>query len=100
MDRDAFFAVLDQLTLPQIEEQLPLWDAEQLKFAEEYLDRKGITYAQMERGMPSRTNTESTAAAMAAKSHRIATIALIVAIGAMLAAIASGLVAFEALQQH
>ena len=56
MDREAFFAVLDQLTLPQIEARLPLWDAEQLKFAEEYLDRNGVKYTQMEQD--TRPNTE------------------------------------------
>jgi uncharacterized membrane protein len=95
MDREAFFAVLDQLTLPQIEARLPLWDAEQLKFAEEYLDRNGVKYTQMEQD--TRPNTES-ASAVTAKSYKMATIALIIAIGAMLAAIASGLIALEALQ--
>ena len=96
VDRETFFAVLDQLTLPQIEARLPLWDAEQLKLAEEYLDRKGITYPQMERDTP--INTESAAGAMAAKSYKVATVALIIAIGAMVAAMVSGLVALEALQ--
>jgi hypothetical protein len=96
MDREAFFAVLDQLTLPQIEARLPLWDAEQLKFAEEYLDRNGVKYTQMEQD--TRPNTESASAVTATKSYKMATIALIIAIGAMLAAIASGLIALEALQ--
>ena len=38
------------------------------------------------------------AVAMATKANRIAAIALIIAIGAMSAAIAAGLVAFQALQ--
>jgi hypothetical protein len=96
MDREAFIAVLDQLTLPQIEARLPLWDAEQLKFAEEYLDRNGVKYTQMEQD--TRPNTESASAVTATKSYKMATIALIIAIGAMLAAIASGLIALEALQ--
>ena len=95
MDRNQFFAELDQLTLSQIEARFPSWDSEQLKLVEEYLERGTIRPAQ---GAQSITQAESVAVAMATKANRIAAIALIIAIGAMFAAIAAGLVAFQALQ--
>jgi hypothetical protein len=95
MDRNQFFAELDQLTPSQIEARLPSWDSEQLKLVEEYLERGTIRPAQ---GAQSITQAESVAVAMATKANRIAAIALIIAIGAMFAAIAAGLVAFQALQ--
>ena len=88
MDRNQFFAELDQLTQSQIEARLASWDSEQLKLVEEYLGRGTIRTVQ----------AESVAVAMATKANRIAAIALIIAIGAMFAAIAAGLVAFQALQ--
>ena len=90
MDRNQFFAELDQLTQSQIEARLASWDSEQLKLVEEYLGRGTIK--------PEGTQAESVAVAMATKANRIAAIALIIAIGAMFAAIAAGLVAFQALQ--
>ena len=95
MDRNLFFAELDQLTPSQIEARLPSWDSEQLKLVEEYLERGTIRPAQ---GAQSITQAELVAVAMATKANRIAAIALIIAIGAMFAAIAAGLVAFQALQ--
>ena len=95
MDRNQFFAELDQLTPSQIEARFPSWDSEQLKLVEEYLERGVIRPAQ---GAQSITQAESVAVAMATKANRIAAIALIIAIGAMFAAIAAGLVAFQALQ--
>jgi hypothetical protein len=112
MDRNEFFAVLDQLTPSQIEARLSLWDHEQLIWAGEYLDRRDSSAAQAEQGgalpvadaesapaLPVADAGESAAAAaMARRANTVATVAIIIAIGAMLAAIASGLVAFEALQ--
>ena len=46
MDRNRFFAELDQLTPSQIEAWLPSWDREQLKLVEEYLERGTIRPAQ------------------------------------------------------
>jgi len=46
MDRDQFFAELDQLTPKEIEERLSSWDAEQLVLVQEYLDQKGLKQAQ------------------------------------------------------
>ena len=87
MDRNQFFAELDQLTQSQIEARLASWDSEQLKLVEEYLGRGTI-----------KPQAELVAVSMATKANRIAAIALIIAIGAMFAAIAAGLVAFQALQ--
>jgi hypothetical protein len=42
MDRNQFFAELDQLTQSQIEARLASWDSEQLKLVEEYLGRGTI----------------------------------------------------------
>ena len=95
MDRNQFFAELDQLTPSQIEARFPSWDSEQLKLVEEYLERGAIRPAQAAQSI---TQAESVAVAMATKANRIAAIALIIAIGAMFAAIAAGLVAFQALQ--
>ena len=95
MDRNQFFAELDQLTLSQIEAQIPSWDGEQLKLVEEYLARGTIRPTH---GAQSITQAESAAVAVATKANRIAAIALIIAIGAMFAAIAAGLLAFQALQ--
>src|SRR6476659_4652956 len=95
MDRNQFFAELDQLTLSSIEAQIPSWDSEQLKLVEDYLERGTSRPAQDAQSI---TQAESVAVAMATKANRIAAIALIMAIGAMFAAIAAGLVAFQALQ--
>ena len=46
MDRDEFFAMLDQLTPSQVEARLPLWDHDQLKWVGEYLERKDPGAAQ------------------------------------------------------
>jgi hypothetical protein len=99
MDRNEFFAALDQLTPSQIEARLPSWDDEQLKLVEEYLERRTIKPALLKKqGYTISTHAESAAVAMATKANTIATVALIIAIGAMIAAIAAGLVAFQALQ--
>ena len=87
MDRNQFFAELDQLTQSQIEARLASWDSEQLKLVEEYLGRGTI-----------KPQAQSVAVAMATKPNRIAAIALIIAIGAMFAAMAAGSGAFQALQ--
>ena len=94
-DRDEFFAVLDQLTMSQIEARIPLWDDDQLRWVGEYLERKTIKPAEEKKG----AHTPGSAAFVtAAKANTIATVALIIAIGAMIAASAAGLVAFQALQ--
>jgi hypothetical protein len=82
--------------MSQIEARLPL---NQLKWVGEYLERRDSGASQTERrgGLPLDAGLAA-AVAMATKANKTATVALIIAIGAMLAAIASGLVAFQALQ--
>ena len=97
MNRSEFFALLDGLTTSEIESRISSWDDEQLKLVEEYLQR----VRQQNRGP--RPHLEETAvtelaAKMATRANTLAMIALIIAIGAMLASIASGFVAFVALQ--
>ena len=95
-DRSEFFAVLDQLTLSQIEAQLSSWDDDQLKWVGEYLEQKTMKPAEGKKG--AQGNLESAAFVTATKANMTATVALIIAIGAMIAAVAAGLVAFQALQ--
>ena len=97
-DRSEFFAVLDKLTPSEIEAKLPSWDADQLKWVEEYLERRTIKPAEWKKGTQPTAQPESTAVGMAAQAATMATAALIIAIGAMIAAIVAGLVAFQALQ--
>jgi hypothetical protein len=97
-DRSEFFVVLDQLTPSEIEARLPSWDEGQLKWVEEYLQRRTIKPAEWKKGTQPSTEPESAAVELATKATTMATVALIIAIGAMIAAIASGLVAFQALQ--
>ena len=97
MNRSEFFALLDSLTTSEIESRISSWDDEQLKLVEEYLQR----VRQQNRGP--RPHLEETAvtelaAKMATRANTLAMVALIIAIGAMLASIASGFVAFVALQ--
>ena len=98
-DRSEFFAVLDQLTLSQIEARIPLYDAEQLKLVEDYLRQRGKFGVQAENQDPPAA-TESAAVTIATKAHQLATVAVVIAIGAMLAAIIAGFAVFEALQRN
>jgi hypothetical protein len=98
MDRDKFFAELDQLTASQIEARLPLWDDGQLDLVKDYLDARSSS-AQTARRQSTVQDREAIAIAAATRALKIATVAIIIAIGAMLAAIASALVAIEALHQ-
>ena len=99
MNRDEFFAVLDQLTPSQIEGRLPLWDHDQLKWVGEYLERRdGRASATQPRDALPLDATLAAMVAMTAKANKMATAALVIAIGAMLAAVVSGLVAIQVLQ--
>jgi hypothetical protein len=99
MDRNEFFALLDQLTPSEIEARLPLLDEEQLKLVEQYLARTTIKPALVNKpSAQSVSRLEVTTVAMAKQANKIATIALIIAVGAMITAITAGLVAYQALQ--
>ena len=63
MDRNLFFAELDQLTPSQIEARLPSWDREQLKLVEEYLERGTQT-------CPESCNRNQTATALSEEQER------------------------------
>ena len=70
-----------------------------LKLVEEYLARKTVKRPQPKKvGPQAVTLTNPLAIAVATKVSKMATAALIIAIGAMLAAITAGLVAIETLQ--
>ena len=91
MDRDKFFAQLDQLTTKEIEERLSSWDKEKLLLLEEYLDQSRDKVAQ--------SDQRSRAAADAAMwANTKATVALIIAVGAMMAAVLSAAVVVLGLQ--
>jgi hypothetical protein len=100
MDRNEFFAILDQLTPSQIEARLPLWDHDQLKWLGEYLERRDGNAAKTGQGARPVTEAVAAVAAMASRASKIATVSLIIAIGAMLAAIVAGLAVYEALQRR
>ncbi len=94
IDRDEFFAELEGLTNAEAEARIPTWNPEQLALAEEYFDRVGT--AQRDQGARK-------AALVAVKATRRAdmrtTAALTLAVGAWLAATASGLMAYLAFTQ-
>ena len=98
MNRDEFFAVLDQLTQSQIEASLSLWDQDHLKLVREYLERRDADTPASEPRAPALHSALAAAVGLATKAYKIATVALILAIGAMLAAILSGLMALQVLQ--
>jgi hypothetical protein len=119
VERGEFFAELDGLTEKEIEARLDLWDEEQLALIQEYLDQKMLRRAEAEQPAwkkpgPSGTKTEQVAQIeaephgqdtvvasfleVANTANTKATAALIFSVGAMLAAVASALIAFLALR--
>ncbi len=65
MDRDEFFAQLDQLNLTEIEAQIPSWDRKTLALVQEYLAirNKRQEAAPLQRGGINKVVTERTIAA-------------------------------------
>ena len=100
MDRDEFFAQLDQLTPKEIEARLPEWGKEELVLVQEYLERTGPTAPHAEQLARAAAEAARAAAEMASQANARATVAFIIAIGAMLAAIASAAAVFVAILQH
>jgi hypothetical protein len=105
IERDEFFAELDGLTEKEIEARLDLWDREQLALVQEYLDQRASAQAKAEqpaqiKAAPSAQDDAVVASLVevASTANTKATAALIVSVGAMLAAVASALVAFLALR--
>ena len=102
--RDEFFAELDGLNEKEIEARLDLWDQEQLALIQEYLDQrvlgraKAEQAAQINAGPSAQDAVVASLVEVANAANTKATAALILSVGAMLAAIASALVAFLALR--
>ena len=111
MDRDTFFAELDQLTPAEIEALLPTWDMEKLVLAQEYIDQKAkaedaeepvAEEPAAEDAAPTETGTKEdrveVSVEVARRAHTTAMMAMIFSVGAMLAAIAAAVLAFLALR--
>jgi hypothetical protein len=96
MDRDEFFAQLDQLSEKEIETRLSSWDRDQLLLVQEYLDQRQSKVPQADARLAK--DAASAAAEMASRANDRATIAFIISIGAMLAAITAAVVALLGLR--
>jgi hypothetical protein len=94
MDRDEFFAKLDSLTEKEIEERLPLFDTDELALVQDYVDQKAVEKirAALQAGFETTHTTRATMAALKAaqSANTKAFAALMLSIGAMLAAIMCG----------
>ena len=97
MDREEFFAELDQLTPKEIEERLSSWDKDQLLVLQDYLSGKQAK-AQSNEVVRAATDAAWSVAEVAMRANTKATIAIIIAVSAMLAAITSAVVALLDLQ--
>ena len=98
MNRDEFFAELDQLTPKEIEARLSSWDKDELALVQEYLEQTRSKAPQTDQVAQAARDAAWAAAEMASKANERATVAFIIAIGAMLAAIASTVVALLGLR--
>jgi len=105
VERDEFFLDDKATTEKEIEARLDLWDREQLALIQEYLDQRVMGRAKAEpagriTAAPSAQDDAAMASLVeiASTANTKATAALILSAGAMLAAIASALVAFLALR--
>ena len=98
MNRDDFFAELDQLTPKEIEARLPSWDKDKLALVREYLEQTRSKAPPIDQVVQAARDAGWAAAEMASKANERATVAFIIAIGAMLAAIASTVVALLGLR--
>ena len=98
MNRDEFFAELDQLTPKEIEARLLSWDQDELALVQEYLEQTRSKAPQPNQVAQTARDAAWAATEMASKANERATVAFIIAIGAMLAAIASTVVALLGLR--
>jgi hypothetical protein len=98
MNRDEFFAELDQLTPKEIEARLPSWDKDKLALVREYLEQTRSKAPAIDQVVQPARDAARAAAETASKANERATVAFIIAIGAMLAAIASTVVALLGLR--
>lgn len=91
MNRDEFFAELDGLTEKDIEERLPNWDMERLALAQEYVDTRLARARTPQPYHDEAIEGPETPALLALQTAKAANVraiaALILSVGAMLAAI-------------
>jgi broad specificity phosphatase PhoE len=91
VNRDEFFAELDGLTEKEIEERLPNWDMERLALAQEYVDTRLARTRTPQPYSGEAIGASETPALLALRTAKAANIraiaALILSVGAMLAAI-------------
>jgi hypothetical protein len=94
VNRDQFFAQLDGLTEREIEERLPSWDMERLVLVQEYVERKGLVRAEAAQPDQAEVVRDTLLAAIhtARRANARALAALILSVGAMLAAIVCGVI--------
>jgi uncharacterized protein involved in exopolysaccharide biosynthesis len=99
VNRDQLFAELEALSEDEIEAGLDsgVWGEDKRQLVEHYLDRLKLTTMQLEATTSAKEAAVATAA-HAKKATSIAFAGLIIAAGAMLAAMASAFVAFLALR--
>ena len=108
VNRDEFFAELDRLTDQQIEERLPLWNREELMMVQQYIDQRTIEPPEEAPKAPEqeqkpvsseRITRDAAVVALAAarKASTMAVSALILSIGAMMAALVAGAIAYLSL---
>jgi uncharacterized protein involved in exopolysaccharide biosynthesis len=99
VNRDQLFAELEALSEDEIETGLDagVWGEDKRQLVEHYLDQLKLTTMQLE-ATTSAKEAAVVAAAHAKKATSIAFAGLIIAAGAMLAAMASAFVAFLALR--
>jgi hypothetical protein len=98
MDRDEFFAQLDQLTPKEIEARVPSWDKEQLMLVQQYLEQRRAKPRQSDLLTQAATDAAWAATEMAMRANARATLSLIVSLCALLAAVTSAVVGFLGLQ--
>ena len=100
MDRAEFFVQLDKLTPQEIESRLPGWNKEELALVQDYFEQTRSKAPSADQVAQAAKDATWAAAELASKANERATVAFIISIGAMLAAIASVLALFVAILQH
>jgi hypothetical protein len=105
VNRDEFFAELDALTDEEIEARLSSWNREKLLWVQEYIDLQGQSTEQTQTKRPAEQteigrgakDAALVALSAAGSANTMAIAALILSVGAILAAIAAGMLAYVAL---
>ena len=80
--------------------RLPQWDREQLLLVQEYLEQRRSKVPPADEVARAARDAASAAAEMASKANARATVAFIISVGAMLAAIASAAAIFLTILQR